>query len=232
MPRLSAAVGRPAGALAAAPGDGGEGAQGGLGAGVGTGTGAGMGAGAVAGGVGDAALFAGGAGTGADGGGNPKKPEVVLRVKVPEPPPHLAALLKDRKYRWPDGSLRPEKPPFKRHVFDERRKWEDLVRYCRTTGGCQDCAKGECHLHGVGVSYVEHKAYCQALGVWNEPLERLRDEVYAMDLGSETASGNVTGVKGNTSGKGVEGAAPGKSGGARATGKSPLPQDSPLPIAF
>merc|ERR1712091_516044 len=187
MPRLSAAVGRPAGALAAAPGDGGEGAQGGL-----------------------------GAGTGADGGGNPKKPEVVLRVKVPEPPPHLAALLKDRKYRWPDGSLRPEKPPFKRHVFDERRKWEDLVRYCRTTGGCQDCAKGECHLHGVGVSYVEHKAYCQALGVWNEPLERLRDEVYAMDLGSETASGNVTGVKGNTSGKGVEGAAPGKSGGARA----------------
>ena len=80
-----------------------------------------------------------------------------LRVKVPEPPPHLAALLKDRKFRWPDGSLRPEKPPYPRHVFEERRKWEDLVRYCRTTGGCPECTAGECFRCGTGVSREEHR---------------------------------------------------------------------------
>ena len=159
-------------------------------------------------------------------GGGPR-----LRVKVPEPPPHLAALLKDRKFRWPDGSLRPEKPPYPRHVFEERRKWEDLVRYCRTTGGCPECTAGECFRCGTGVSREEHKAYCQALGVWNEPLERLRDEVYAEELagGASPAAAGKAAAQAAT----PEGEAPPEASGSQAAlGRSPLPQESPLPVAF
>ena len=154
-----------------------------------------------------------------------------MRVKVPEPPAHIAALLKDRKFRWPDGSLRPEKPPYPRHVFEERRKWEDLVRYCRTTGGCADCTAGECFRCGIGVSREEHRAYCQALGVWNEPLEQLRDEVYAEELAGGAAS---PGVAGKAAGQAApEGGAPPEAGGSPAAlGRSPLPQESPLPVAF
>ena len=101
---------------------------------------------------------------------------------MPEPPAHLREALANRRFRWPDGTLRKEKPPYKREVFDARREWEDLVAYCRRTGGCADCTKGKCYLHGVGVSYEDHKAFCLALGVWNQPLEDMKNQVYAEEV--------------------------------------------------
>ncbi len=58
----------------------------------------------------------------------------------------------NKVFRWPDGSLRREKPPAKREVALARREWEDIVSYCRRTGGCPHCTEqGLCLRHGFGV---------------------------------------------------------------------------------
>lgn len=88
-----------------------------------------------------------------------------------------------RRFRWPDGSLRKEKPPAKRNVVVARRDWEDIVDYCRRTGGCVHCTKGRCLLHGFGVSRAEREEYCREIGVWNQPHEDLKESLYMEERG-------------------------------------------------
>lgn len=67
-----------------------------------------------------------------------------------------------RRFRWPDGSLRPERPPPNPYAVSNRRKYAPLVRYCRTHGGDKgfDTAGGSWR-YGIGVGYDEHLKYLQ-----------------------------------------------------------------------
>jgi hypothetical protein len=95
----------------------------------------------------------------------------------------LDEYIANKVFRWPDGSLRKEKPPAKKEVVLARRDWDDLVNYCRRTGGCPDCTKGYCLRHGVGVSAAEHEAYCRSIGVWNQPLKDMQERIYMEEQG-------------------------------------------------
>jgi len=86
-------------------------------------------------------------------------------------------------FRWPDGSLRREKPPAKREVVLARKEWEDIVTYCRRSGGCPYCEKGYCLRHGFGVSAEDHRRYCEEIGVWNQSLQDLMEQLYMEDQG-------------------------------------------------
>ena len=96
-------------------------------------------------------------------------------------PPEKKALedyVANKVFRWPDGSLRREKPPAKRVVALARKDWRDIVDYCRRTGGCQYCTQGRCLRHGVGVTRQEHEEYLKEIGVWNQPLADLEEQLY------------------------------------------------------
>ena len=103
----------------------------------------------------------------------------------------LEELNRNRVFRWPDGSLRPDKPPAKKNVVLARREWEDIVNYCRRNGGCQYCTAGACLLHGFGVSQQEHEAYLKEIGLWNQPLQDLRQALEATTA-TYTQLGNLT----------------------------------------
>ena len=85
-------------------------------------------------------------------------------------------------FRWPDGSLRKEKPPSKRNVVLARKEWEDIVDYCRRTGGCEYCTKGQCLLHGYNVNPKDHERYCKDIGVWNQSLKETLEQIYMEGL--------------------------------------------------
>ena len=67
----------------------------------------------------------------------PARPEIGIPKKT------LDEYIANKVFRWPDGSLRKEKPPAKKEVVLARKDWDDLVLYCRRTGGCPDCTKGK-----------------------------------------------------------------------------------------
>ena len=89
-------------------------------------------------------------------------------------------------FRWPDGTLRKEKPPAKKAVVLARKDWEDLVTYCRRTGGCPQCTEGYCLRHGLGVSRVEHVAYLKKIGIWNQPVNDMMEQIYMESKGLKT----------------------------------------------
>ena len=91
-------------------------------------------------------------------------------------------------YRWPDGSLRKEKPLAKRNVVMARRDWSDLVNYCRRTGGCPHCTEGRCLLHGFNVDPRDHEEYCKEIGVWNQPLQDALERIYMEEQGLAKAA--------------------------------------------
>ena len=101
-----------------------------------------------------------------------------LSLSLSRPPQALADHAATRVFRWPDGSLRKEKPPAKRNVVEARAEWEDIVDYCRRTGGCPHCAQGACLRHGFGVSARDHENYCREIGVWNQPVQDLKEKIY------------------------------------------------------
>jgi hypothetical protein len=85
-----------------------------------------------------------------------------------------------QKFRWPDGSLRPEYPPRNPYVVAARKRWHDLVTHCRISGGDDECAKGKSHRYGIGVLWCEHARYLSdKLNIepeWND-----RGEWYGFD---------------------------------------------------
>lgn len=96
------------------------------------------------------------------------EPPTPRRLEVPPPPTH-ALLARARLYRQPDGRLSPTKPPPDPYTVAARREWADLVRYTRVNGGCREATEtGVSFRYGIGVSYAEHAAYLQSLGLQPE----------------------------------------------------------------
>ncbi|UPQ99618.1 hypothetical protein HOP50_04g29260 [Chloropicon primus] len=109
------------------------------------------------------------------------------RPDIGIPKKALGEYIANRVFRWPDGTLRRDKPPAKRSVVVARKEWEDIVTFCRRTGGCTYCAQGKCLLHGFGVSPEEHEKYLREMGLWNQPLKDVQEQIYMEEQGLRTA---------------------------------------------
>ncbi|KAL4859626.1 hypothetical protein ACK3TF_000712 [Chlorella vulgaris] len=71
-----------------------------------------------------------------------------------------------RTFRWPDGSLRPEKPPPSPHAVANRQQWAELVQHCRTAGGDRAFEReGQSLRYCLGVSHQQHAAYLAHIGL-------------------------------------------------------------------
>ena len=67
-----------------------------------------------------------------------------------------------RHFRWPDGSLKEEKPPPNPYAASNRRKWAPLIRHCRENGGDRVFENtGQSFRYGVNVSSEIHIEYLQ-----------------------------------------------------------------------
>ena len=49
---------------------------------------------------------------------------------------------------------------------------------------------GYCLRHGVGVSPEEHEKYCRSIGVWNQPLQDMKEEIYMEEHGLSRGQGS------------------------------------------
>lgn len=71
-----------------------------------------------------------------------------------------------RTFRWPDGSLRPERPPPNPHAVANRQQWAELVQHCRTHGGDRGNERQGASLrYGIGVAHQQHEAYLARIGL-------------------------------------------------------------------
>jgi hypothetical protein len=71
-----------------------------------------------------------------------------------------------RQFRWPDGSLKEEKPPPNPYAASNRRKWGPLVRHCREHGGDRVFENtGQSYRYGLNVSAEKHTEYLQQAGL-------------------------------------------------------------------
>ena len=67
-----------------------------------------------------------------------------------------------RRFRWPDGTLRDEKPPPNPYTAANRRKWASLVEHCRKNGGDRGFeTTGQSLRYGLNVPAPQHSAYLQ-----------------------------------------------------------------------
>ncbi|GIL52599.1 hypothetical protein Vafri_8421 [Volvox africanus] len=74
-----------------------------------------------------------------------------------------------RKYRHPDGSLRPEPPAADVFSQANRKHWTELVAYCRTHGGDREFdMQGFSLRYGIGVPHEAHRRLCEALDLQEE----------------------------------------------------------------
>lgn len=65
-----------------------------------------------------------------------------------------------REYRWPDGVLRPEKPPANPYTVANRRRWKGLVDHCRTHGGDRTYnSTGQSLRYNINVPWEQHRDY-------------------------------------------------------------------------
>lgn len=66
-----------------------------------------------------------------------------------------------REYRWPDGVLRPEKPPANPYTVANRRRWKGLVDHCRIHGGDRTFKStgGRSLRYNINVPWEQHQAY-------------------------------------------------------------------------
>jgi hypothetical protein len=66
----------------------------------------------------------------------------------------------ERRFRWPDGSLRAERPPANPLAAANRTKWAALVAHCRTHGGDREHElTGKSWRYGIGISREEHARF-------------------------------------------------------------------------
>ncbi|KAL4437076.1 hypothetical protein ABPG75_004215 [Micractinium tetrahymenae] len=78
-----------------------------------------------------------------------------------------------RTFRWPDGSLRPERPPPNPHAVANRREWAPLVQHCRTHGGDRAYERTGASLrYGLGVTHEQYAAYLAVIGLQPEADEQ------------------------------------------------------------
>ncbi|PRW58699.1 hypothetical protein C2E21_2783 [Chlorella sorokiniana] len=74
-----------------------------------------------------------------------------------------------RTFRWPDGSLRPDRPPPNPYAVANRQQWAPLVQHCRTHGGDRAYERTGASLrHGLGVPYEQHEASMDSIGLQPE----------------------------------------------------------------
>lgn len=65
-----------------------------------------------------------------------------------------------RRFRWPDGSLRSERPPANPFAVANRKKYAPLVAHCRRKGGDRNFETTGCSWrYGIGVSHKDHVNY-------------------------------------------------------------------------
>lgn len=68
-----------------------------------------------------------------------------------------------RTYRWPDGSLKPEKPPERPYAVANRQRWAPLVDHCRRHGGDRTFElTGHSLRYGLNVPYEFHQTYLKS----------------------------------------------------------------------
>ncbi|GAB4817992.1 hypothetical protein N2152v2_005038 [Parachlorella kessleri] len=87
-----------------------------------------------------------------------------------------------RVYRWPDGKLRPEKPPANHYAAANRQKWQQLVEHCRTHGGDRSYDRhGYSLRYGINVNPGDHEDYLQSIGLEAEADQQGRQQGWQQD---------------------------------------------------
>ena len=82
-----------------------------------------------------------------------------------------------RHFRWPDGSLREERPPPSPYAAAIRTKWAHIVHYSRTHGGDRAFeATGQSLRYGIAVPRDQHVAYLQHAQLEPEAEESAEDK--------------------------------------------------------